>query len=352
MSQENAPSRLLRTIRGEVCDQVPVWFLRQAGRYLPEYRAVRARCGDFLDLVFNPDAATEVTLQPIERFDMDAAILFSDILVTPLALGQKVWFEQGEGPRLSPLHEIDWRKPVEPDQADRHLAPIYQTVRQIRQRLPADKALIGFAGAPWTVASYMVAGGSSKDHAPARDMARRQPNDFAILIERLTQITIDYVAGQIRAGADVVMLFDSWAGALAADQVGPWVLEPTRAIVAGLKALFPDTPVIGFPRGAGLHLPVYVETGVDCLHIDETVPAAWAAHTLQPRVCVQGNLDPRLMAVGGDTVASESRAVLGALAKGPHIFNLGHGLTPDSDPEAVRLAVETAHRFKEERAHV
>lgn len=346
MTRSAAKPRLLQALAGQKTDRPPVWFLRQAGRYLPEYRAVRKQCGSFLDLVFNPDAATEVTMQPIERFGFDAAILFSDILVTPIALGQKVWFAEGEGPRLGPLEEVDLLRSVEEGQAQEHLGPIMQTVAQIRSALSEEKALIGFAGAPWTVATYMVAGRGTTDQAPARTLALKDPERFQMLIDRLVDISVQYLSAQADAGADALMIFDSWAGVLSPDQFQRWVSVPTTQMVRRLKQTHPDVPIIGFPRGGGFNLEPYCTTGVDAVHIDETVPTDWAATHLQPHVCVQGNLDPRLMHVGGPAMEEQIRACLTALSGGAHIFNLGHGLTPDSDPDAVKRAVELAQNFR------
>ena len=325
---------IIETLRGHPGDRAPFWFLRQAGRYMPEYREVRAQAGGFLDLVFNPPLAAEVTLQPIRRFTPDAAILFSDILVTPLALGQDLWFETGEGPRLTPLADFDWRSDLDVADADGRLSPIYETVERVTAALPETVSLIGFAGAPWTVATYMVAGRGSKDHAPARDMAYREPEAFADLIDRLEKVTVRYLLGQAKAGAEALMLFDSWAGVLPPDQFHHWVTEPTRRIVAALRAQT-DVPIIGFPRGGGLNIEAFLATGVDAVHIDETVPPEWAARVLQPRVCVQGNLDPRLPLIGGEAMLKAADAACDALKSGAHVVNLGHGITPDVPPENI-----------------
>ncbi|MBB4211182.1 uroporphyrinogen decarboxylase [Rhodothalassium salexigens DSM 2132] len=337
---------IIETLKGRPQERAPFWFLRQAGRYMDEYREVRAQAGGFLDLVFNPELATEVTLQPIRRFSPDAAILFSDILVTPLALGQDLWFEQGEGPRLTPLSEFDWRTKLDPAKAHDCLAPIYETVERLTTALPEPVSLIGFAGSPWTVATYMVAGRGTKDQGPARDMAYRDPEAFAEVIERLEIVTVDYLIRQVKAGAEAVMLFDSWAGVLPPDQFDLWVTQPTKRIVEKLRAAV-DVPVIGFPRGGGLNLKSYLQTGVDAMHIDETVPAAWAAEHLQPHVCIQGNLDPRLPLIGGDAMTRAADDALQALKSGAHVVNLGHGITPDVPPahiEALAAHLKSSRR--------
>lgn len=343
---------LIRTLQGQRQDRVPLWLLRQAGRYLPEYRAVRARRRGFMDMAFHVESATEVTMQPIDRFDLDAAILFSDILVLPVALGQEVWFEEGEGPRLGPLDAVDLGAEVDPAVVRDRLGPVLETVGAIRKRLSADKALIGFAGAPWTVASYMVAARGTKDQAPARDLALKDPDRFGRLIDRLVEGTIAYLSAQAAAGAQALMLFDSWSGALSAGEFDRWVLSPTQRILTALKAERPDVPLIGFPRGAGTRLTAYAKTGCDAVHIDESVPPAYAAAQLQPQLCVQGNLDPRLMAVGGPRLDEEVQAILSGLSGGAHVFNLGHGMTPDCDPALVTRLVDRVRSFEGASAHV
>ncbi|MXU64574.1 uroporphyrinogen decarboxylase [Oceanomicrobium pacificus] len=340
---KSADKTLLRALRGETLPVPPVWMMRQAGRYLPEYRATRQQAGSFLDLCYNPDLATEVTLQPIRRYGFDAAILFADILLIPQALGADLTFVQGEGPRLSTITgkaDMDQLRGV--DTIDETLSPIYETVSNLRAALPAETALIGFAGAPWTVATYMIAGRGTPDQAPARRMIYGDPETFDRLIDRITDATIEYLSRQIAAGAEVVKIFDSWAGTMPGRHFARYCVEPVARITRELKARHADVPVIGFPRGAGGHAIGFAEaTGVDGLALDTSVDPAWAAATLQPHVCVQGNLDPLLMVEGGDALRRETRAIVDAFSGGPHIFNLGHGITPDADPDHVSIMLET-----------
>ncbi len=316
---------LLRSLRGENTAERPVWLMRQAGRYLPEYRALRAKAGGFLALCYDSAAAAEITLQPIRRFGFDGAILFSDILIVPYAMGQDLEFLAGEGPRLSPRlvdHALGSLQAV-----PERLLPIYETVRQVKAMLPAGKTLLGFAGSPWTVATYMVAGEGSRDHHETRAMAYRDPAAFQLIIDAIVAVTIEYLAGQIQAGAEAVQLFDSWAGSLAPAEFARWVIAPNAAITAALKARFPDVPVIGFPKGAGEKLPAYArETGVDAVGIDETIDPLWAAATLPEGLPVQGNLDPLLLLSGGADLEIQASRVLDAFADRPHVFNLGHGI--------------------------
>jgi len=329
---------LLAVLRGELRDPPPVWFMRQAGRYLPEYRALRADKGGFLDLCYDPEAAAEVTLQPIRRFGFDGAILFSDILVVPHALGQNLWFEAGEGPRLDP--------PLQNGLLDglqgmpERLQPIYATVSRVVADLPPTATMLGFAGSPWTVATYMVAGRGSKDQAPARRLAYRDPVAFARLVDAIVDLTVDYLCGQIDAGVHAVQLFDSWAGSLAPEQFRRWVVEPNARIVAALRARRPGTPVIGFPKGAGAKLVDYV-AGVtpDAVGLDETVDPAWADATLPAGLPVQGNLDPLALITGGDALARAVAAIRAAFPVRPHIFNLGHGILPDTPLSHVEQAL-------------
>ncbi len=326
----STPDRpLLAVLRGERRDPPPVWLMRQAGRYLPEYRALRAEKGGFLELVYDSDAAAEITLQPIRRFGFDAAILFSDILIIPHGMGQGLTFGPGEGPRLTPpLDDGDWRR-LTPT-VDR-FAPIYETVRKVAAALPPSTTLIGFAGAPWTVATYMVAGQGSKDQAETRRLAYRDPAAFGALIDRLCEVTIDYLSGQIDAGAMAVQLFDSWAGTLSPDQFDQWVIAPTKRIAAALMARHPGVPIIGFPKGAGAKLAAYAaETGVDAVGLDETVDPAWADAVLPKGMPVQGNLDPLALIAGGDALRAAVARIRAALDTRPHVFNLGHGILPDA----------------------
>lgn len=313
--------------------------MRQAGRYLPEYRALRAEKGGFLDLAYDPECAAEVTLQPIRRFAFDGAILFSDILVVPHAMGQDLWFEEGEGPRLAPkLNETSLATLIP---APVRLEPIYETVRRVKATLPAETTFLGFAGSPWTVATYMVAGQGSKDQAATRRLAYRDPAAFAAIIDAIVVTTIDYLSGQIDAGVDAVQLFDSWAGSLSPAQFDQWVIEPNRRIVDGLRARHPDTPIIGFPKGAGGKLPAYARgTRVDALGIDETVDPVWAHANLPEGLPVQGNLDPLALIAGGPQLDQAVDAILAAFADRPHIFNLGHGILPDTPIAHVEQVLE------------
>ena len=309
--------------------------MRQAGRYLPEYRALRQEAESFLDLCYTPELATEITLQPVRRFGMDAAILFSDILVVPDALGCTVRFEEGAGPQLAPVRSrADQRRLTLEGLADR-LAPVYATLRRLRASLSQETALIGFAGAPWTIAAYMVEGETSKDYARARTLARREPALFGALIELLVEATTAHLLAQIGAGAQVVQLFDSWAGVLPEPEFVRWCQEPAARIVASLKAARPDVPVIAFPRGAGALYPSYqAVVAADGLGLDTTVPLGWARRAL-PGTCLQGNLDPIALLVGGRTMRAEAERIVAALAGSRFIFNLGHGVLPDTDPASV-----------------
>ncbi len=303
--------------------------MRQAGRYLPEYRELRAKKGGFLELVNDSASACEVTLQPIRRFGFDGAILFSDILVVPHALGQDLWFEEGEGPRLAPKlvdHALNVLQA-----APARLSPIYETVRAVRAALSPETTLLGFAGSPWTVATYMIAGQGSREQAEARRFAYRDPEAFGAIIDAIVDMTVDYLSGQIEAGADAVQLFDSWAGSLSPAQFADWVIAPTARIVRALKDRHPDTPVIGFPKGAGGKLAAYArETGVNALGLDETVDPHWAHASLPPDLPVQGNLDPLALIAGGAALNAATATILAAFAERPHIFNLGHGILPDT----------------------
>ena len=301
---------LLRALAGQAVYPPPVWLMRQAGRYLPEYRAVRARAGSFLDLCFNPELAAEVTLQPVRRFATDGAILFADILVVPHALGQEVRFETGEGPRLASLRSSAALARLRPEDALARLAPVAETVARLRAALPPEVALIGFAGAPWTVATYMVEGGTSRSFAEIRRRALGEDPALGRLIELLVAVTADYLAAQVAAGAEVVQLFDSWAGVLPAEAVERWIIGPTREVVGRLKARHPTVPVIGFPRGLGPAYPAYVRaSGVDAVGVDSSLAPAWVAEHLQPLAPVQGNLDPAYLVVGGRAMERAARAV-------------------------------------------
>jgi uroporphyrinogen decarboxylase len=320
---------LLNVLRGERRDPPPVWLMRQAGRYLPEYRARREQKGGFLELVNDSEAAAEITLQPIRRFGFDGAILFSDILVIPHALGQKLEFLAGEGPKLSPrlLDAALDRLAAAPER----LEPVYGTVRRVAAALPPDVTFLGFAGSPWTVATYMVAGEGSREQAEARRFAYRDPQAFGAIIAAIESATLDYLSKQIEAGVHAVQLFDSWAGSLSPAQYEDWVIAPTARLVRTLKARHPDTPVIGFPKGSGGKLPAYArETGVDAIGLDETVDPEWANASLPEGLPVQGNLDPLALIAGGEALRQAAQRILDAFANRPHIFNLGHGILPDT----------------------
>lgn len=333
---------LLRALAGESLPTPPIWMMRQAGRYLPEYRATRAQAGDFLSLCYNPDLAAEVTLQPIRRFGFDAAILFADILLIPQALGADVWFVTGEGPRLSTITSAgDFARLKPADQIHNRLAPVYKTLRILTQELPRDTALIGFAGAPWTVATYMIAGRGTPDQGPAHALKDRDRATFTALIDRITEATILYLSAQIEAGAEVVKLFDSWAGSLKGADFDDFAVAPVRRIIAALKERHPGTPIIAFPREAGERYIGFARaTGADCVALDNSVNAEWAARHIQPDGCVQGNLDPRHMVTGGPALVAEAQRITRALRGGSHIFNLGHGITPDANPDNVATMIE------------
>ncbi len=320
---------LLSTLRGQRDEHPPLWLMRQAGRYLPEYRALRAEKGGFLELVNDSDAAAEVTLQPIKRFGFDGAILFSDILVIPYALGQDLWFETGEGPRLAPTL-VDHALSVL-TQAPERLAPVYGTVKRVAAALTPEKTFLGFAGSPWTVATYMIAGQGSKEQAEARRFAYRDPQAFQIIIGAIADLTVDYLCGQIDSGVDAVQLFDSWSGSLSPTQFENWVIAPTVKIVEKVRMRHPQTPIIGFPKGAGAKLPAYVrETCVSAVGLDETVDPLWAHENLPENLPVQGNLDPLALITGGDVLDQAIDRILSAFPGRPHVFNLGHGILPDT----------------------
>ena len=326
---EISQAPIMNVLNGEIAPRPPVWFMRQAGRYLPEYRALRAEKGGFLDLVYDVEAAIEVTLQPLRRFDFDAAILFSDILVVPYAMGQNLWFEEGEGPRLSPKMLDATLDSLQA--APERLEPIFRTVTGVKAQLSPDKALLGFAGSPWTVATYMIAGQGSREQAEARRLAYREPERVTALINAIAETTIGYLRAQIDAGADAVQLFDSWAGSLSPRQFEQLVIVPNAKIVSALKHSHPATPVIGFPKGAGGKLVAYArETGVDAIGVDETVDPEWAHAALPYHMPVQGNLDPLALVTGGRQLHDAVARVLKAFAGRPHIFNLGHGIVPDT----------------------
>ena len=328
---------MLRALAGEAQDVPPVWIMRQAGRYLPEYRKVRQQAGSFLDLCYSPELAAEVTLQPIRRFDFDAAILFSDILVVPDAIGQEVAFEEGRGPVLGEL-DID---ALDGSAVGAKLEPVFETVRRVRGALEPDKALLGFCGAPWTVATYMVAGHGTPDQGPARKMALGDADRFRRLIDMLIEASSDYLIRQLEAGADAVQIFDTWAGVLDDDEFELWAIEPARRIIERVRAAWPGARIIAFAKGAGTRLGSYASgTGADCVGVDWTVPPADACKLVDQRVAIQGNMDPMRLIVGGSALDEGVDHVLKGFAGRPHVFNLGHGITPDTPIAHVERLVE------------
>ena len=343
MSITTDSKTLLSVLKGDRQIVPPVWLMRQAGRYLPEYRALRAEKGGFLALATDPEAAAEVTLQPIRRFGFDGAILFSDILMVPWALGQDLTFGVGEGPRLAPALVDSALANLHP--SPERLEPVYATVSRVAAALPPETTFLGFAGSPWTVATYMVAGQGSKDQGETRRAAYGDPVAFAEIIDAIAVMTVDYLSAQIEAGVEAVQLFDSWAGSLSPAQFERWVIAPNAAIVAGLKARHPDTPIIGFPKGAGGKLPAYArETGVDALGLDETVDPVWADRNIPQGMPVQGNLDPLALIAGGAALDDAIDRVLAAFADRPHIFNLGHGILPDTPIAHVEALLARVRR--------
>jgi uroporphyrinogen decarboxylase len=347
LTQIHAVKPLSEVLSGRRQKVPPVWMMRQAGRYLPEYRELRARAGGFLDLCFTPEYAAEVTLQPIRRFSFDAAIIFSDILVIPFALGRSVRFEVGEGPRLDPLDTPEQVKTLALQADFGKLEPVYEALRRVRRELDPKVALIGFCGAPWTVATYMVAGQGTPDQAPARIMAYRHADAFAKIIDVLVENSIRYLLGQLKAGADVLQIFDTWAGVLPPREFARWSIEPTRRIVEGVRAEVPDAKIIGFPRGAGALLPDYVEaTGVDAVSIDWAASPSLIRERVQNRVAIQGNLDPLALIAGGKALDSAVDDVLANYAGGRLIFNLGHGIQPETPIAHVEQMLKRVRAFR------
>lgn len=328
------PGPLLETLRGANLAQRPIWLMRQAGRYLPEYRALRAEKGGFLALVYDSEAAAEITVQPLRRFGFDGAILFSDILIVPYAMGQDLQFLAGEGPHLSPrLLDKALESLVA---APERLSPIYDTVARVKGLISPQTTLLGFAGSPWTVATYMVAGEGSRDHHDTRALAYRDPSAFQAIIDAITDVTIEYLAGQVEAGAEGLQLFDSWAGSLAPAEFERWVIAPNAKIATEMQRRYPHVPVIGFPKGAGEKLAAYArETGVNAVGVDETIDPVWAARELPVGLPVQGNLDPLLLLAGGAELEKQTHRVLEAFADRPHVFNLGHGIGQHTPIEHV-----------------
>jgi len=346
MTIESGNKLFLRAFRNEATERPPFWLMRQAGRYLPEYLEVRATTSSFLEFCYTPEKAVEVTLQPLRRYNFDAAILFCDILVIPDALGQKVEFVKGEGPQLEPIRDVEGLKKLSLDHLHSHLAPVYETVSRLSKEIPETTTLIGFAGAPWTVATYMVEGRGGTDYGNIKSWAADRPEEFSQLMDMLVEATTAYLIEQVRHGAEVIQMFDTWAGVLEGDQYEKWVIAPTKRIVDGIKAQFPDVPVIGFPKGSGELYEAYVEkTGVDGVGLDMDVDLDWAAEKLQPKCLVQGNLDNQLLVKGGPEMEERIKTILTKLGNGPFIFNLGHGIVPETPPENVARLAEIVHNW-------
>ncbi len=335
-----AGKRLLRVLAGERMDPPPVWIMRQAGRYLPEYREIRAKASGFMDFCYTPDLTAEATLQPIRRYGLDAAILFSDILVIPDALGQPVSFAEGEGPRLPPLDGMAGLEALREEPDWTRLEPVFETIRRVKAALPAETTFLGFCGAPWTVASYMIAGKATPELAPARLLAYREPAFMQALVDRLVTSSIAYLVRQLRNGVEAVQIFESFAGALTPEGLERWSLEPISRIVAGVRAQVPDARIIVFARAAGAGHARVAETGADAIGLDWAVNPAWAAKHVQSRRPVQGNLDPLALVAGGEALDSGLDGVLKGFADGPHILNLGHGIVPETNPEHVARLVQ------------
>ena len=341
--------KLLQTLAGTRFPTPPIWLMRQAGRYLPEYRKVRATTRSFLEFCYTPDKAVEVTLQPIRRFGFDAAIIFSDILVIPDALGQKVWFAEGEGPKLEALTDPAQFGQLSRARLPEHLAPVYEAIRRTRAELPKETALLGFAGAPFTLACYMIEGAGSRDFAKVKAWAFAHPESFGLLIDLLTESVVDHLCLQIESGADAVQLFDSWAGVLPEEQLFRWSLEPLLRISQGVRARHPTVPIIAFPRGVGPAALMYRRPDAfSALSIDTNIGAHWAAQELQPKICVQGNLDPLMLVAGGAALEHEARRILGKLGSGSYVFNLGHGVVPQTPPDHVARLVEIVRTWTPE----
>ena len=337
VSTAHSDKKLLSVLGGAIPSVPPIWLMRQAGRYLPEYRATRENAGGFLDLCYNPSLAEEVTLQPIRRYGFDASILFADILLIPEALGQKLWFETGEGPRLTPIENADQ---LSLDNVAAHLAPIFETVGRLSTSLPSETTLIGFAGAPWTVASYMVAGRGTPDQAPARQLAEQDPQAFQSIIDILVTATIDYLAAQVSAGAEVLQLFESWAASLKGEAFERWCVAPVGAIISGLRARGIDTPVIAFPRAADYHMGTYCQAvACDALGLDTSADIDMVREEVGADMVLQGNLDPQILVAGGAALDAAIDDILTRTRGTPHIFNLGHGIVPQTPPDHVAQLV-------------
>jgi len=347
MPNRPATGPLLRVLSGQRESVPPIWLMRQAGRYLPEYRAIREKAGGFLDVCFDAKLAAEITMQPIRRFGFDAAILFSDILVVPHALGQRVWFVEGEGPKLDPLEDPAAIKRLPQEIDHDRLAAVYETIGRVKQELPADVAFLGFCGAPWTVATYMIAGHGTPDQHPARMFAYRHASAFAELIDRLTESSISYLVRQFLAGVDAVQIFDTWAGVLPPDEFRKWCIEPAARIVAGVRKQVPNAKIIGFPRGAGTELVNFLDTvAIDAVGLDWTIELGYACKEIQSRRPIQGNLDPLVLLAGGNALDRAIGATLTAFAPKPFIFNLGHGVLPETPIAHVERLVERVRAGK------
>jgi uroporphyrinogen decarboxylase len=347
MASNTLTKPLLSALKGERQKRVPFWYMRQAGRYLPEYRKLRKQAGDFLDLCYAPELAVEVSLQPIRRYDMDGIILFSDILVVPHALGIPLRYAEGEGPLLEALERGKPLPKYEPEDFLGKLSPIFETLKGIVAEADKSKTVLGFAGAPWTVATYMVEGGSSKDFSKTKLWAFQDPDSFQQLIDLLVDTTSDYLVAQIAAGADAVQIFDSWAGVLPELALERWSLAPIREIARRVKQRYPDVPIIGFPRGAGIgYAPFAKDNGLAALSLDSSLPLKWAAETLQPNVALQGNLDPQYLVCGDAPMLAEAERILAALSGGPFVFNLGHGIVPQTSPDNVAALSKFVHSWK------
>tara|TARA_B100000959_G_scaffold154506_1_gene161923 strand:- start:38 stop:1102 length:1065 start_codon:yes stop_codon:yes gene_type:complete len=340
-NQKKITKKMLVTLNGQKTTTPPLWLMRQAGRHLKEYLEIREKAKNFLEFCYTPDLAVEATLQPIRRYGFDAAILFSDILVIPDALGQQVEFVPGTGPKLEAISSFDELEKLSKDGLHDHLSPVYEAIGKICCELPEETILIGFAGAPWTIATYVVEGGGSKNYLKTRKWAYDAPDEFGVLIDILVDATADHLIRQIESGVEVVQLFDSWAGVLPPSQFVKWSIEPAKKIITRIRAKHPDIPIIGFPRGAGLLYQRFVqETGVNAISIDATVPVTWAAKNLQPYCVVQGNLDNLALLTGGPAMEAEVAHILAAFADGPFIFNLGHGILPETPVPHVKKLIE------------
>ena len=346
MAPEIPNKPFLRSLVGERQATPPIWLMRQAGRYLPEYREVRAGVPGFLELCYTPELAAEVTLQPLRRYDLDAAIVFADILLVPDAMGAELKFEDGEGPVITPIRSGADIASLTPESVNDRVAPVFETLRILAKELPEDIALIGFAGAPWTVATYMVEGRGGTDFSNTLGWAYRAPGEFATLVGILVDATADYLVGQIDAGAEAVQLFDSWAGALPEPLFRRWCIEPNAEIVAKINAARPGVPVIGFPNGAGAgYLDFVRDTGVNGVSLDQSVPVGWASGHLDSECTIQGNLDPQALVAGGEVLTTEVRRIVSGFSARPHIFNLGHGIPKYTPPEHITQMIDQVHQL-------